>query len=114
MGVWPDFEAPPQYKDAAPGWEDPALPNFRLIWEVARKLGYSIGLHGSMRRDCDLIAAPWAATAGSDEYLVEALCTCLDARVIGGPEDKPHGRRAWSLQIDGWVKTIDLSVMPRV
>lgn len=114
MSVWPDFEAPPQYEDAAAGWEDPALPDFRLIWAVARKLGYSIGLHGSMKRDCDLIAAPWTVTAGSDEYLVEALCTCLNARVVGEPEDKPHGRRAWSLQVDGHVKTIDLSVMPRV
>ena len=114
MTVWPDITAPAMHDDPAPGWEDPDLPDFRLIREVAGKLGYVIGLHGSMKRDCDLVAVPWTLTAGSDEYLVDALCTCLNGRVIGEPAEKPHGRRAWIIQMDGWVKNIDLSVMPRV
>jgi hypothetical protein len=32
------------------------LPELR---RVAREYGYELGLHGSMTRDLDLIAAPW-------------------------------------------------------
>lgn len=113
-GVWPDFIAPPQYEDAAPEWEDPRLPDFRLIWAAAREVGYSIGLHGSMKRDCDLIAAPWTDEAVGNADLVDHLCKALNARIVGGPTQKPLGRVALSLQIDGWFKVIDLSICPRV
>lgn len=112
-GVWPDFIAPQRFPDAAPGWEDPALPDFRLIWAAAREVGYSVGLHGSMKRDCDLIAAPWTDEAVGSAEVVDHLCKALNARIVGGPEHKPMGRVAVSLQIDGWFKVIDLSIAPR-
>lgn len=62
-GTWPQFIAPPKYENPCEGWEDPKLPDFRLIWEVARGCGYAIGLHGSMKRDVDLIAVPWTDEA---------------------------------------------------
>lgn len=113
-GVWPDFVAPKRYPDAAPDWNDPALPDFRLIWATAREHGYSIGLHGSMKRDCDLIAAPWTDEAVGSAELIDHLCKALNARIVGGPEQKPLGRIAVSLQIDGWFKVIDLSICPRI
>lgn len=112
--IWPDFVAPPKFTPQPDGWEDPRLPDFRLIWRVARECGYSVGLHGSMRRDCDLIAAPWTDEAHPAESLVDALCKALNAQVVGGIVEKPHGRRALCLQIDGWFKVIDLSVLPRI
>ena len=113
IGTWPDFTAPPQYENPAPQWHDPRLPDFRLIWKIARDCGYSVGLHGSMKRDCDMIAAPWTDDAVIAFELIERLCKALNAKIVGKPSGKPHGRLGWSLQIDGWFKVIDISVMPR-
>lgn len=99
--TWPNIVAPPRYPDAAEGWEDPRLPDFELIWRTARAQGYSVGLHGSMRRDCDLIAAPWIEEAASAEDLIAALCAALNARQVGEIERKPLGRVALTLQVDG-------------
>ncbi len=117
-GIWPDFIAPSKYKNPDPRWTDPGLPDFRLIWKLAREVGYSVGLHGSMVRDCDLIAAPWTEEAVSAQELIDHLCKGLDAFVLGKqdpePAQKPHGRLGWCLQIrDAYKKHLDISVMPR-
>lgn len=111
--VWPDFIAPPKYDNPDPRWVDPALPDFRLIWKVARECGYAVGLHGSMKRDCDLIAVPWTDEAVLAFDLIDHLCTALNAKVVGPVAGKPHGRLGWNLQVDGYVKVIDISVVPR-
>lgn len=113
QGVWPNFIAPSQYENPPATWTDPRLPDFTIIWQVARRCGYSIGLHGSMKRDCDLIAAPWDEWALTPEELIADLCATLNLNEIGKIEPKPHGRVAVSLQkSDAYVKTIDLSIMP--
>ena len=89
------------------------------IRKVARQLGYAIGLHGTIARDIDLIACPWTDEAVDPEILVEAIAELVKAHEGGSfgsidhdcPRDKPHGRRAWS--INGWAFYIDLSIMPR-
>lgn len=113
LGVWPDLIAPQRFEDPHPAWEDPALPDLRTIWEAAREVGYAVAVHGSLKRDFDLIAAPWTEDAKPPEALISALCSALDARQIGEVEQKPHGRIAVILCPDGWFKHIDLSIMPR-
>jgi hypothetical protein len=87
---------------------------------LAREVGYAIGVHGSLQNDLDLIAAPWTEEAVSPKELIEHLCKALvfndqPARVVGDfHERKPHGRLAVSIQLNGWFKTIDLSVCPRL
>lgn len=112
VGIWPELIAPKMYPDTAPEWEDPKLPDIKLIWELARQCGYAVGVHGSLKRDFDLIAAPWTDGACGNAALVDHLCAGLNARRIGGPEYKPQGRVAVILQIDGYFKPIDLSIMP--
>lgn len=112
MTYWPDFDAPSEYEVVPVGWTDPRLPDFRVIWGVAREHGYAVGLHGSMKRDCDLIAVPWVEGASEADALVLGLTLALNAEMVGEPQDKPHGRIAVSLQVDGWVKLIDLSIIP--
>lgn len=112
VNVWPDVVAPEQYENPAAGWKDPALPDFRKIWEVARACGYAVGIHGSLKRDVDLIAAPWIDNPESPEILVQQLCSALNAKQVGQWAEKPCGRRAVCIQIDGWFKHIDLSVCP--
>ncbi len=88
--------------------------------------GYALGVHGSMRRDLDLIAVPWNEQAKTPEYLAKRL-HFKASRVTNLPsyyktkwEDKPHGRRAIVLLLpsivvlDQGLASIDLSVMPRI
>lgn len=112
--VWPNLVAPPKYENPTPGWHDPKLPDIQLIWKLAREVGYAVGVHGSLKRDFDLIAAPWTEDAVNNAALVKHLCAGLNAQIVGGPEYKPLGRVAVSLQIHGYYKTIDLSIEPKV
>lgn len=65
---WPNIVAPAQYEHPDPGWQDPKVPDLRTIWRLAREVGYAVGLHGSLRRDVDLIAAPWTDEVVGDEW----------------------------------------------
>lgn len=114
LAVWPNVLAPAMYDNPDPGWEDPRVPDLAKIRQLAREVGYSIGLHGSLKRDVDLIAAPWTDEAVGNAALVEHLCAGLQAARVGGIEHKPYGRVAVTLQIDGYFKPIDLSIMPRI
>lgn len=87
------------------------LPGLRL---VAWQAGYSLGVHGTMRRDLDLIAAPWIEHAAPAEVLIEQLAGEAHASAVGPPSVKPHGRRAWSLHLTRhWHLYLDVSVLPR-
>lgn len=66
-----------------------------------------------MERDVDLIAAAWTEDAVSADDLAEHIADNMDAKVLVR-EEKPLGRIAFSIQIDGWYKIIDLSVAPKV
>lgn len=94
---------------------------------VALECGYAIGVHGSLRRDLDLIAAPWTPEAVSAQQLVDELCERVplhprDVNLYGdehpwrmepNPEMKPWGRLGWSLGGCPTHQYVDLSVMPR-
>ena len=89
-----------------------------LISSAAFRVGYAIAVHGSMRNDLDLLAAPWTDAAVSAEELLSAIragigFTADDIHTRAhGPEQKPHGRLAWIIPLHGGC-AIDLSVMPR-
>lgn len=95
------------------GWEEPALPPIDRIRELAREVGYAIGVHGTLERDLDLIAAPWSEEAAKLNYreVMQHIADGLGARLVE-VEGKPLGRRACTIQMDGWYKPIDLSVCP--
>lgn len=97
---------------ACPGFEEPGLPSVELIRALAKEVGYAIGLHGSLERDLDVIAAPWTEDAVGNYALMEHLAAGMNAHIIS-IERKPLGRYAATLQVDGWFKPIDLSVCPR-
>lgn len=93
-----------------PDWEPLKLPNIERIRELAREVGYGLGVHGSLERDLDLIAIPWVDTAASPTQLADHIAKGMNARVLTSSL-KPAGRWACNIQIDGWYKIIDLSVM---
>lgn len=89
---------------------------------AARELGYALGLHGSMRRDFDLIAVPWVDNAADKDDLAATLqmAACGTRMSKYSWHDKPHGRVATSFAVcwPEWHETtgagcVDLSVMPR-
>ena len=99
---------------------------------VARELGYNLVAHGSMERDCDLVAIPWTDDAVGEDTLVLALQAAFGEALgtecyLGhGWSLKPHGRKANTLILleTGLVNEeapgkgegfpfVDLSVMPR-
>ena len=112
--------------------------------DVARRLGYAIGVHGTLKRDIDLIACPWTRDAVSARCLVKAIqakarevigyaephwaekrssnstyfrngCSGF-AEGVGRMSAKPHGRRCWTFHLlrSQDGPYIDLSVMPRI
>ena len=103
------------------------------LQEIAREHGYALAVHGSMATDLDLIAAPWTPEAADAETLAMAMRDYLHGdfppssrkfqgewQIVPNHEDKPHGRRAWSIHCspsDTPVHSpcyVDLSVMPRL
>lgn len=51
-----------------------------LLQEKAREMGYNLVIHGSMSRDCDLIAIPWVNEPQPHFDLIRALDLLLTGR----------------------------------
>lgn len=97
----------------ADGWVWPGLPDINRVRELAREVGYAIGVHGSLERDLDLIAVPWVAEAVDPFTLAQHIAAGMNGRVLDfEQQDKPCGRWSCNIDTEGWVKMIDLSVMP--
>lgn len=102
------------------------------LTERARELGFALAVHGSLKRDIDLIACPWTLEAEHPFILAREL-RLLSEKItgyakpnlherndwfeLGQPGSKPHGRLSWSFFVDPKKMThgpyVDLSVMPR-
>lgn len=102
---------PPMKENAHPDWVDPKMPDLMTIIEVGRRLGYAITFHGSMRRDVDIVAIPWVEKYSTHKELVDILCTALNGMVIGEYTEKPNGRIACTIQVKGYYRLIDLSII---
>lgn len=71
-----------------------AIPRMR---EAARLCGYALGVHGSLRRDLDIIAAPWVADHTDRDTLARAVqvAACGIGQEVyqwGAHDHKPCGR----------------------
>lgn len=96
----------------AKGWKWPRLPDIDRIRELARDVGYAIGVHGSLERDFDLIAAPWVSEAVAPLALAQHIAAGLGGEVVDHlTQDKPCGRWSCNIHTPDWTKLIDLSVM---
>ena len=98
-------------REACEGWEEPRLPSIDRIRELAKEVGYAIGVHGSLERDLDLIATPWSDGAVDPKSLAQHIAKGLSGTVIA-EEQKPLGRWSCNIQANGYFKLIDLSVAP--
>jgi hypothetical protein len=87
---------------------------FPWLSHTAKEHGYALAVHGSMKRDFDLIAIPWTEKASDTLVFVEAFrvaCNGIIDNKKDYPGPKPHGRWTWAIQL-GAGCYIDLSVMP--
>ena len=79
---------------------------------VAHELGYAVTVHGSLRRDIDLVAIPWTkVAAGREAILTGILEACEGVRGCDGWRIRSHGRLAHIIHLPSNVY-IDLSVLP--
>ncbi len=83
---------------------------FASMVPIAREHGYALAVHGSVKRDLDLIAVPWVEKPSPPQALVDAFTTAFYFVHVDGPEQKVHGRQVWTLAFPGTC-FVDLSVM---
>lgn len=86
------------------------LPTLR---EVCYKHGYALAVHGSMRRDLDVIAIPWVETASKPQVLCDDMVKELGGYTIQALKcDKPHGRMTCPIRFNQTSFYIDFCIMP--
>lgn len=74
--------------------------------------GYALAIHGSLQRDVDLVAIPWIEKPESIENILKEIVSKFAIKTIDEPENKQHGRIAYTLSIGFGDCAIDLSFMP--
>ena len=103
----------------APNFAPAYVAMYPSLCTLARELGYSLCIHGTVNSDFDLVAIPWIEDAKEPEELVAVISERLKliygefGTMVTEPEDKPHGRKAWLFGI-GAGSAIDLSIMPKI
>lgn len=72
-----------------------------LMKDAAKEHGYALGVHGSLRRDLDVIAVPWVENYSPKDILAEAIqkAACGFIMQKYDWEQKPNGRMATAFPI---------------
>lgn len=60
---------------------------FLQLKEIAKEYGYNLVVHGSMNRDLDLIAIPWAKEVSDEMTLINAMSEAMTGKTF---QDKAH------------------------
>jgi hypothetical protein len=120
------MKVPPEYQNP----EAVAPPCYAVLYPhlsaIANRHGYALAVHGSMRRDFDLVAVPWTEEAGEPLPMIQEMKAAVEGVYshhevdhlikTGNPTEKPHGRVAWSIHLTNkgmHGPYLDISVMPR-
>mgnify|MGYP005664080187 CR=1 FL=1 len=87
------------------------LPSIR---SVAKEHGYSVAIHGSLKRDFDIIAFPWTEECSDKDTLILEIGKRIGKEVkareaIERKDSRPHNRTAYDIQL-GCGMYLDLSV----
>ncbi len=92
---------------------------FVSLSKTCNALGYALTVHGSMKRDLDLVDILWTDKAVDCDMLIKELLDGRDLKLMEGNNaeentKKPHGRKAFVFVFFGSEECgyIDLSVMP--
>lgn len=77
------------------------------IRAVGRVHGWAIGVHGTLKRDIDLIGVPWTDNASKWEDFFFAVQDAI-GKELGNVTQKPHGRMAFLILQPGATFTQDM------
>lgn len=80
--------------------------------ELTRTHGYALAAHGSLARDLDLICVPWVDSPSEPQAVVDAITQSFAIMQVGEPEQKKHGRIAYTISLQFGECALDLSFMP--
>lgn len=93
-------------------------PNFGPIYaaalypelaSVCHKHGYALACHGSLARDFDLIAVPWADEVSHPIDVLNSITATFAVQIVGAIAIKPHGRIAHTISIGFGTCQVDFS-----
>jgi hypothetical protein len=79
---------------------------------IFHRHGYALACHGSLARDFDMIAVPWAEAVSDQATVLKDVMTEFALRIVDDGEMKNHGRKAYTLSCGFGECAIDLSFMP--
>lgn len=103
-----------------PKEKEEVKPNYAPIYAAAlypklAKLfvmnGYALAVHGSLARDFDLIAVPWAKKITSPNAMLSLITKMFDIQLLGKGEKKNHGRVAYTISVGFGSCALDLSFL---
>lgn len=82
------------------------------LCKIFQQCGYALAVHGSLARDFDLIAVPWAESVSPAAEVLAIVESTFSAVVVGEKAIKNHGRIAYTVAIGFGCCGLDLSFMP--
>jgi hypothetical protein len=82
--------------------------------EIARNHGYALAVHGSMARDFDLIAIPWADQCSHPDNVIDDITSRFAIKKTTPMTNHKHGRMCYTLSVSFGKCFLDLSFMPLV
>ena len=85
--------------------------------ELCRAHGYALAIHGSLARDFDLVAVPWAEKVSEPAAVVVAITDAFALRLLDKPHKpaiKPWRREVYTLIFKWGTTALDLSFTPRI
>lgn len=98
-----------------------------ILKAIAYDFGYNLVLHGSLHRDLDLIAIPWANKIKSSDKMILKMAKVLGGMVLRSSKKEmfsrmTHGRIAYVIDLYRFDKDfkydhqyyIDISVTPTI
>lgn len=101
-------------KELKPGKPSPSLaPAYCAIYPdmavLVRKHGYALSIHGSLRRDFDLVCIPWADRISTPDEVVDSIVKEFGFTRDKYPTKKKHGRICYTIHISWGECRFDLS-----
>lgn len=85
---------------------------YKGLADLSRDHGYALAAHGSLARDFDVIAVPWAEKISKPQELADAVLNKFALSEIGEMEVRNHGRLCWTFSLGFGDTFLDFSIIP--
>ena len=82
------------------------------LCKLFQKHGYALAVHGSLARDFDLIAVPWAETVTDHQTVLRELLATYAFHLLDEldkPDVRNHGRLAYTISVGFGECAVDIS-----